>query len=63
MRLLPVCFLIFAVHQAQAQQGSPQHPSGAGLTRASFTANGLANEKLLTNFYGGYLLDSGNPYR
>jgi hypothetical protein len=57
MRLLPVCFLIFAVHQAQAQKGSPQHPTGDGLRRTSFTANGLANEKLLTNFYIGDFVD------
>ena len=46
MRLLPVCFAIFALHQAQAQQGG-------GLTRASLTASGLANEKLVTNLYLG----------
>ena len=57
MRLLPVCFVIFAAHQVQAQQGGPQHTTGAGLTRSSFTANGLANEKLLTNFYLGDFVD------
>ena len=46
MRLLPVCFAIFAVHQAQAQQGG-------GLTRASLSASGLAHEKLVTNLYLG----------
>ena len=49
MRALPVCFLIFAVHQVSGQQGTPQQPTGTGLTRTSFTATGLANEKLLTN--------------
>jgi len=53
MRALPVCFLIFAVHQVSGQQGTPQQPTGTGLTRTSFTATGLANEKLLTNFFIG----------
>jgi hypothetical protein len=53
MRPLPVCFVLLAVLQAQAQQGGPQQTAGAGPTRASFTANGLANEKLLTNLYLG----------
>jgi len=57
MRLLPVCFLLFAVLQSQAQQGSPRQADGAGLTRASFTANGLANEKLLTDLYLGDFRD------
>ena len=48
MRLLAVGFLIFSVHQAQAQQSSTKH---------SFSANGLANEKLLTNIYIGDFVD------
>ena len=59
MRLLPVCFLIFAVHQAQPQQGNQPNPSSSGLTRASLTTSGLTHEKLLTNLFIGDFVNIG----
>jgi len=59
MRSMTVCFLIFAIHQAQAQQGTPQPAAGTGLTRTSLSTAGLANEQLLTNIYAGNFADVG----
>jgi len=53
MHLLPVSLVFFAMLQGQAQPGDSQQTAGAALTRASFSANGLANERLLTNLYLG----------
>src|SRR5690242_2934932 len=52
MRLLAVWFVLFAALQGLAQQGGSQQNAG-GLTGASFSASGLHNEALLTNFYIG----------
>jgi hypothetical protein len=59
MRVMTVCFLIFAIHQAHAQQGTPQRPAGGGLTRASLSTAGLANEQLFTSIYAGNFADIG----
>jgi hypothetical protein len=53
MHLLPVSLVFFAMLQGQAQPGDSQQTAGAALSRASFSANGLANERLLTNLYLG----------
>jgi len=52
MRLVLVCFVLFAALQGLAQQGGSQQNTG-GLTSASFSASGLHNEALLTNLYIG----------
>jgi hypothetical protein len=52
MRLALLCFVLFVALQGLAQQGSSQQNTG-GLTSASFSASGLHNEALLTNFYIG----------
>src|SRR5262245_49633294 len=52
MHLLPLSLVLFAALQGQAQPGT-QQTADAALTRASFNANGLANERLLTNLYLG----------
>ena len=52
MRLVLVCFVLFAVLQGLAQQGGSQQ-NAVGLTSASFSASGLHNEALLTNLYIG----------
>ncbi len=57
MHLLPVSLVLFTVLQGQAQQGGSQQTAGAALTRASFSANGLANERLLTTLYLGNFRD------
>lgn len=62
MRLLLICFLLFSLPEARAQQSTPATPSAAkpangNLTRASFSASGLKNEKLLTDLYAGNFVD------
>ena len=52
MRLVLVCFVLFVPLQGLAQRGGSQQDAG-GLTSASFSASGLHNEALLTNFYIG----------
>ena len=59
MRVITVCFLIFAIHRAQAQQRTPQPPVGGALTRASLSTGGIANEQLLANIYSGNFADVG----
>lgn len=52
MRLMPLCFLVFAIGQAQAQPA----PS-AGLTSASLTTSGLANDRLVASIFAGSFAD------
>jgi len=48
MRVMTVCFLTFAIHQAQAQP-----------TRPSLSTTGLANETLLKSIYAGNFAEVG----
>ena len=61
MRLVLICLLLFSPHVARAQQSPPApqaaKPATGILTRASFSASGLTNEKLLTNLYAGNFVD------
>jgi hypothetical protein len=57
MRLALLSLVLFAALQGHAQQGGAQQTAGAGLTRTSFSASGLANERLLTNLYIGDFME------
>lgn len=60
MRLLRSCFVLFVVPGAWAQQGHPAtapQKGDAPLTRSSFSASGLHNERTLTNFFIGNFVD------
>ena len=59
MRVGTACLLICVIHQAQAQRGAPHPPVGNGLTRASLSTNGIANEPLVTSVYAGNFADIG----
>ena len=55
MRLLQSCLLLVILPAAWAQQNRPAaaKPANGPLTRSSFSANGLHNEKTLTDLYTG----------
>ena len=59
MRVMTICVLIIAIHQAQGQQGTARQPAATGLTPASLSTGGLANEQLIASIYAGNFADIG----
>jgi hypothetical protein len=60
MRLLPICISLVILPAAWAQQIRPAAQAAdarAALTRSNFSANGLHNEKTLTDLYAGNFVD------